>query len=117
MDLFHQFYHAVAWESPELYINLLKLYINSPKLSEREIIIQQFNDLSSTPLDSTNKKIFLQLLMDFEFTNEDKIGVSLELLLSTLNNNISVIDLHFTYTINGKGFEDAKKDYLDRCST
>jgi len=108
-------YLVNCYKDNKLYINLLNLYINNPKLVEREIIIQQFNDLSSTPLNSTDKEIFLQLLTNFEFTNEDKLCVLLELLVNTLKNNISLMDLHFTYTENGKGFEDAKKDYFDRC--
>ncbi len=103
------------YKNNNMNMNLLQLYINNPECMHRTNIIQQFNNLASTPLDSTNKELFLKLLLDFEFINEDKLGVSLELLLDTLQNNISTIDLHFTYTVNGKGYEDAKSDYLNRC--
>ena len=82
---------------------------------ERNLIINLFNMLSSEMLDSENEEIFLSSVMDFEFTSEDKLCTCLKLLISTLNNSISIMDLHFTYTVNGKGFDNAKKDYFDKC--
>jgi len=96
-------------------LKLLRFYINNHTIIERGTIIKLFNTLSSASSDSINKDIFLELLMDFEFRDEDKLSISLELLLSTLKNDVDVMNLHFIYTMNGKGFEDAKKDYFNKC--
>ena len=96
-------------------LTLLQFYVNNPKIIKRELIIEQFNKLSSVILDPIDKEIFLQLLMDFEFKSEDKLNVLLELLLNNLSYDTSIMNLHFTYTVNGKGFEDAKRDYFDKC--
>jgi len=96
-------------------IKALQLYIQHINLADRNEIILLFNNITSTQLDSINKEIFLRLVMEFEFIDEDNLCVSLELLLSMIKNKISILDLHFTYTMNGKGYEEAKTDYFNKC--
>jgi TPR repeat protein len=108
-------YLVTYYETNKFYVQLLQLYVNNSNHIERDDIIQQFNLVSSIHLDKINKEIFFQLLINFEFICDDKLGSALELLLSIYKNNVSIIDLHFKYTIHSKGFEDAKLDYFSKC--
>lgn len=37
----------------------------------------------------------------------------LKLLINSFKNNLDIMDLHFNYSIHSKGYEDAKKDFID----
>ncbi len=92
------------------YINIT--YIN---ITSRDIIIQQFNKVSSLILNVKDKKKFLKLLTNFEFTHDDNLCVSLDLLLSSLKNNISIIEFLFTHVLNGIQLNEAKARYYELC--
>jgi len=103
---------AYYYKNNQYELKLLNLYIL--KNHNRDEIITLFNKISSS-LDLNDKELFLKLLTEYQFENTDKLCVLLALLVNTLKNNIDIIDLHFIYSIHGKGFEDAKHDYFNRC--
>ena len=102
---------AYYYKNNQYELKLLNLYIL--KNHNRDEIITLFNKISSS-LDLNDKELFLKLLTEYQFENTDKLCVLLALLVNTLKNNIDIMDLHFIYSIHGKGFEDAKRDYFDR---
>ena len=53
--------------------------------------------------------------MSFNFEETDDLCLALKLLLNCLKNQMTIFELHFDYSMNGKGYDDAKKDFIDRC--
>lgn len=95
---------------------LLKLYIKyHEKYNKRKELINQFNFVSSEQLSPTQELKFLEITSNFIFNNDDKLCSSLKLLNNTIKNKLDLIDLHFKYSITGKGAIEAKKDFLERC--
>jgi hypothetical protein len=94
-------------------MKLLKLYIID---GTRDNIITNFNLISNTVLSPEELAEFMTLVNDFEFTDDDQLCSSLRLLKNVLTEQLSIMDLHFTYTVHSKGFDDAKKDFFERCT-
>ena len=106
------------YEQKNMHISLLQLYISCYKHNDfinREKIIELFNTISTKVLTSENKKMFLDIITKFEFFETDELCVSLDLLVSSLKETIDIMDLHFTYSVNGLGFDVAKQDFFNRC--
>jgi hypothetical protein len=95
-------------------LKLLKLYINNS--SKRCKIIGRFNVIANCILLPDEKNEFLNLLTNFEFTADDALSSGLELLVTMLNDKLTLLDLHFKYTVRGKGYQEAKEDFYERCS-
>jgi hypothetical protein len=81
---------------------------------DRHLIINNFNSLSYSTND-IDEEAFLNILTSFDFKEDDKLCLSLKILLKTLNKQIDLIDLHFKYAPEGLGFKEAKEDYLQHC--
>ncbi len=94
---------------------LLKLYINHQNSYERYKIIECFNCVANGKLLPDEKNEFLNLITTFEFNDNDKLNTGLELLKNMANDKLTLMDLHFKYSIRGKGYNDAKKDFFERC--
>lgn len=105
------------YDSEKLPIKILKLVITYPHMTKRSDNVKLFNDIAKYgTLEKENKQKFLQLLSNFEFNSEDKLCVALELLINVVKNQLSIMDLHFTYTVNGSGYLDAKEDFFSKCA-
>jgi hypothetical protein len=95
---------------------LLKLYVKyHEKYNKRKELIDQFNSVSSEQLSPKQELKFLEITSNFIFNDDDKLCSSLKLLNNTIKNKLDLIDLHFKYSITGKGAIEAKKDFLERC--
>ena len=64
-----------------------------------------------------NEEINLILLEYLNKLDETKLSVSLKLYKQLLNKQLDLLDLHFKYTENGLGFNEAKKDYYQQLSS
>jgi tetratricopeptide (TPR) repeat protein len=99
-------------------LELLQLYIRVMDINifgvVREIIIKRFNMIVGNKL-LCGKKLFLELVANFIFCENDDIHPLLKILQNIYNDQISLMDLHFKYTVNGIGFEDAKNDFINKC--
>ena len=105
---------VVYYKNENKDIKILKLYTLYSHFVTRSKIIDQFNTVAcKTFLEQEIK--FLNLLTTFTFNENDNLYTSLKLLLNSINTQLSMIELHFEYTMNGKGYNDAKQDFLIRC--
>lgn len=95
-------------------LKLLKLYINNG--TKRCKIIERFNVIANCKLFPDEKNEFLNLLTNFEFNKDDALSSGLELLVNMIKDKLNLLDLHFKYTIRGKGYHEAKEDFYERCS-
>lgn len=112
-----------SFNNLELYYNesnrpfgLLKLYIKYHEVyNKRKQLIDKFNVIACQQLSSKQELKFLEIISNFVFNSDDKLCSSLKLLNSVVKNKFDLIDLHFKYSVRGKGAIDAKKDFLERC--
>lgn len=96
------------------HIEILKLYIAFYK-NDRSKIINKFNKTSQ--LLEIDEVEFITLISSFQFEPEDKLCIALKLLINTLKQKIDLMDLHFKYSPDGVGFNEAKSDFLVQCAT
>ena len=94
-------------------IELIKLFIEYHKFIERKIIINYIEKIWKLELDFDQNKCLVKFLLSFEF-QMGEIPTTLKIFTNLLKNKMIIIKLHFDYTINGKGFHDAKKDFNNR---
>lgn len=91
----------------------LKLCIENDSLIDRKKIINEINKIWIATLDAKQNKCFMEILSGFEFMPDDEIPTLLRTFSKLLKENVDVMKLHFEYTIQGKGFNEAKNDFID----
>lgn len=99
------------------HMKLLDLYINYEHMRTRKELIETFELLMTKSLSIDDEKQFMSHLSTFKFEESDNLTSGLKLLVGALTNNVSLLDLHFKYSMEGKGFDDAKNDFFGRCSS
>ena len=98
----------------DMLLEEIELVMTYPKMIERKILIESISDIFMGNFIKDTKK-FIKLIMSFDFEETDNICSSLKLLINCLKSQMTIFELHFNYTLNGKGFEDAKNDFIERC--
>jgi tetratricopeptide (TPR) repeat protein len=93
-------------------IKLVELYIKNFKLVDRNKIINEIKKIWNLDLDSEQSVRLVELLSTFEILPDDNIPTSLRMFINMLQQNIDTMRLHFEYTLNGKGYEEAKEDFI-----
>ena len=77
----------------------------------REIIITNivhvWNNLGEETIND-----FINAMIEFDFLEEDNIPRNLLLFVNMIKNQLSLMDLHFQYSLKGNGYEQAKQDFL-----
>ena len=66
------------------------------------------------PIQRENFLEQLQMGNEAVQTEIDILNAAL-VLQNIYNDKISLMDLHFKYTVNGIGFQDAKTDFINKC--
>lgn len=89
-----------------------ELYIKYMHLTERKKVIESINQLWNEKLNKNQNMRFMELLLSFDFEPDDDIPTSLNTFINLLHQKIDLIELHFEYSMNGKGYDEAKKDFL-----
>lgn len=103
-------YLVALYNTNSLHIKKLALHIKYGK--DRKEVIKLFNHIATLKLSYDDQNEFVKIVSEFVFTLEDDIPSSLRLLSITLKSKIELIDLHFRYTVGGRGYEAAKADFL-----
>ena len=93
----------------------MELCMTYPTMIKRKILIKSINDVCISNSINDNEQ-FIKLIMSFKFEETDELCLALKILLNCLKNQMTIFELHFDYSINGKGYDDAKKDFISRCS-
>lgn len=95
---------------------LMELYLKYPHLTTRTKIIDSIKKVSNEKLNEVQSSQFVKILVTFQFTPEDDLPTSLQLLINSLKHQINILDLHFKYNPNGEGCKKAHKDFLKNIS-
>lgn len=93
-------------------IKLLEHLINYQNIIKRQKIIETIKRICNNEINKDLEQKFFDLMIDFEFDDNDDIPPVLKTLFYSMHYNIDIMDLHFKYSLNGKGFNDAKNDFL-----
>ena len=105
------------YKSNNFHMKLLDLYINYEHMRTRKELIETFELLMTKSMTIDDEKQFMSHLSTFKFEESDNLTSGLKLLVGALTNNVSLLDLHFKYSMEGKGYDDAKNDFFGRCSS
>lgn len=95
-------------------IKLLKLYIRNKDKIKRNDILRIIKYIFKIKLNMKQHNSFIKILSQFEFFSSDKLPKLLRTLTNLLKYNMDIMRLHFDYTVLGKGYDEAKKDFLDK---
>ena len=60
-----------------------------------------------------DEKIIVNMLIETDF-EDNELSSGLKLLKKSLTYKLEIYDLHFKYTLNGLGFDEAKNDFIER---
>lgn len=90
-------------------IGLLKLYAKTRQVGKYMAIVNEYfleekenNDIIIA---------IIETLENMEIQNESPNGI--KFIKKLLCHQIDIMKLHFEYTVNGKGYDEAKKDYIN----
>jgi TPR repeat protein len=89
-------------------IKKLKVLI---KYSEKKEIINHINYIAKIKLNKKDKIKFINMIINFE---DNDISSIIKILIKTIKYKINIIRLHFEYSLEGKGFEEAKNDFNNK---
>jgi hypothetical protein len=98
----------------DLLIDKLEFFIKYINKIERKEIIKNINKIGKNKLNKEDKQRFINIITKFKFEEKDDLSSSIEILVETIKYKISIARLHFEYSLEGKGFEEAKKDFYDK---
>lgn len=93
-------------------IGLLKLCIDNQKIICRNRIIEFMAKLLTIELNEEQHESFIKILSCFEILPQDNVPKILKTLINLLQYNINIMKLHFEYTVDGKGFNEARDDFI-----
>jgi hypothetical protein len=110
---FNALNNLMALEKINDSFKLIELCIKYHTLVPRDTIINVLNKIWMSKLDNEQNKCLIELLLLLELQPNDDIPTSLLLFNNLLHQDIDIMKLHFEYTINGKGYENAKQDFLN----
>jgi tetratricopeptide (TPR) repeat protein len=90
-------------------ISLIKFYHN---LNMKQKLIMSLSKYLSTESSMNTEilDIIINLPEDYLIT----CPLSIKLLHNSLNEKINIIDLHFKYSLDGKGFDEARSDFISK---
>jgi len=98
-------------------INLYRMLNKDKEIAQ--CIINLLNKDNQDNKDNQEKlKVILDCLKEVDIDLEKVKGIQiptwLRILQSAIKENIEVLDLHFRYSLEGKGFDEAKNDFYER---
>jgi TPR repeat protein len=97
-----------------LLIEKLEFFIEYIDKIERTQIIDTINEISKIQLNEQDEKKFIDIIINFEFEDTDKVFYIVKILVKTIKYKISITKLHFEYSLEGKGYESAKEDFYGK---
>lgn len=99
-------------------INLFDyLKINNEKYNElRKYVIDCINLFVKKNVSSSSEewKKFICIISSFHFNDNDDLLNIVKILISVVNTKMRKIELHFDYSMEGKGYNDAKSDFINK---
>jgi tetratricopeptide (TPR) repeat protein len=92
----------------------IKLYDQIPNIDRDRIIVDLFNKLLATRGDKIGNVMIEILLSIDEKYIESRANLGVKSLYKCLKIKLELMDLHFNYSLEGKGFIEAKNDYISQ---
>jgi hypothetical protein len=84
-----------------------KLNMNSDFFSELSKYFSKYNEVQQLPE-------ILDIILNLSENIIDIAPLSIKIIYKLLKSNINIMDLHFKYSVEGKGFTEAKNDFLNQ---
>lgn len=79
---------------------------------KRNNIIKIIKKIWNGEIDKKDRQHFINLIITFEFNFNDILPTIMKILINQIKHHINIMDLHFKYSLNGKGFDDTKNEFL-----
>ena len=95
-------------------VKLLKFYLKNHELVKRSDILRIMTYVFKRDLNAKQYDSFVKILSQFEFLPSDELPKLFRTLINLLRYNMDFMKLHFDYSVLGKGYDEAKKDFLDK---
>jgi hypothetical protein len=70
--------------------------------------------MGKVKLNKENQKRFINFIINFKFEDGDNVSFVIQILIETIKYKVSITKLHFEYSLEGKGFREAERDYYDK---
>lgn len=93
-------------------IEWFRLFIENQDILEINDIYKAFLLLSRRDFNEKERKEFFELISQIK--NNEKMPFLLETLINLINYDVDVMELHSEYSSKGKGYEDAKIDFISK---
>jgi hypothetical protein len=91
------------------YRALFKLYCDH---NEIDCLIEEISSLLNKKQSSELEEQIITIISNIDVSQLKECSISIRLIHRLLKHNTDIIDLHFKYSLEGKGFEDAKADFI-----
>jgi hypothetical protein len=102
------------YNNSNLPIEKLEFFIKYKNKIERNKIIDCINRMANINLNKEDNKKFIDIIINFEFKDEDNVLSIIKVLIETIKYKISITKLHFEYNLEGKGFKEAEEDFYNK---
>jgi hypothetical protein len=102
------------YNNNNLLILKLEFYIKYIDKIERIKIIETINEIGKIDLSKEDIKKFVDIIINFKFKKKDKVLPLISILVETIKYKLTKAKLHFEYSMEGKGFKEAEKDFYDK---
>src|SRR5207253_281200 len=106
------------FQTTQLYFEIFEICIQYYEIfekefnNERKYLLNIINYIwSSKDLSDEQFKKFIEIIIKIKI-NDEELCKSLKSYLKLINYNLDLMKLHFDYTLNGLGYEDAKKEFI-----
>jgi uncharacterized protein len=100
---------SVYYGNNKKLIPLIKIYNN--KLNNRDNLLRELCAFMSNNDQEPDEEI-IEIILNLSKTDLEKCSVSIRLLNNLLKQNLDMMGLHFKYSMEGKGFKEAKTDFI-----
>jgi hypothetical protein len=104
----------IYYDNYDLPIDKLEFFIKYIDKIKRSKIINIINDIAKIKLNKEDNKKFIDIIVNFEYKDEDNISSLVRNFVEIFKYKISITKLHFEYSLEGKGFEEAKEDFYNK---
>ena len=101
---------VLHYKQHKMFDDMILLYY---KVGNTKKLIKSLNDLVSRKDQKISPQV-LNIIAEVDLTPASPASPVLQLIHSLLRQKLDIIDLHFKYSLEGKGFQEAKDDFMSR---
>lgn len=94
--------------------SIFKLCIKYQHELDLNYINNLMKELWTSKLNEEQRMEFIELIHKIKIEDDTNVPFLLKSFINLITYNLDVMKLHFDYTLNGLGYEDAKKDFISK---